>query len=293
MFNFKKGKKLSNDTENVASADNFLTNPERESGDEELDTTLSIPEEWNFPSEDQYVFAFHNSESPKLKKNQISLYGTELTKENDYLTAHGLVRSTVEQAIQFGETTILLLDANQQPIARKVFNLSKLGTLPPNSARPWQFTFGPNDMLLNVDETINGWTLAFELKREHQLDLDESWEKSIAEETKASLEKIVKNAPTLKPGEVNFMGIQAKQQESGELSVTLLIRNGSEKNINLEQLPLGVKDANGTEIARGSFKLDNFVVKANTSKPWTFIFPSTMVTSDNMDLTKWSVYVIQ
>jgi accessory Sec system S-layer assembly protein len=294
LFNFKKGNKKDTDAENqVTHADQYLSTEGSHEDQEEIETELSIPEDWNFSSEDRYVYAFHNSESPKLKKNQLSLYGTELTQNRNGLTAHGLVRSTVEQSVQFNETTILLLDANKQPIARKAFDLSQLGILPPNSARPFQFTFGPEDMILNVDENIHDWSLAFELKSEHRLDLEESWEKSIAEETKASLETIVKNAPALKPGEVNFMGLEAKQKDTGELVVTILIRNGADKHINLEQLPLGVKDANGQEVARGSFKLENFTVKANTSKPWSFIFPQAMVQEGDHDLSRWTVYVIQ
>ncbi len=41
----------------------------------------------------------------------------------------------------------------------------------------------------------------------------------------------------------------------------------------LEQIPLIVEDASDEVIAKGGFKLDNLEVKANTSKPWTFIFP--------------------
>lgn len=77
------------------------------------------------------------------------------------------------------------------------------------------------------------------------------------------------------------------------LAVTVLIRNGSDQDITMKQISLGVKDASDEEIAQGSFKLDTFTVKSNTSKPWTFIFPSTMVIEKELDLSKWSVYVVQ
>ncbi|MGY0691399.1 accessory Sec system S-layer assembly protein [Virgibacillus sp. FSP13] len=296
MFNFSKDKKKQKQTkDDVADANDFLESESSNSESDEagIETTLSIPEGWNLTDEARYVYAFHNSQSPKLNVNQISIYGMELTKGKNGLQVTGLIRSTVTKNIQFGKTTILLLNADREPIARKEFDLSKLGTLPTNSARPWTFIFESNKIMTNSDEPIDDWSLAFELKKKHQLDLEESWEKSIAEDTKASLTKFLNNAPSLKPGEVNFMGIQAKQVENGDLAVTILIRNGADKNIQLEQIPLGIKDASNEEIARGSFKLENFTVKANTSKPWSFVFPSTMIKKEEIDLSKWQAYPIQ
>lgn len=291
MFGLSKSKK---DKKNQAvSANDYLkSNPETES-DELLETELSVPEDWRMSNEDRYVYAFHNSQSPKLKVNQISIYGMELNKTDHGYEAAGLIRNTVQQAIQFQPTVILLLGANQEVIAKKEFELDKLGAIPPNGARPWKFHFEKEDVLKEVEEPLKDWSLAFELKQEHQLDLEESWEKSIAEETKLKLQEIVANATPLKPGEVNFMGLSAKRNEKGDLAVTILIRNGADKNITLEQVPLGVKDASQEEIARGGFKLDNFTVKANTSKPWTFIFPKAMMTKEEIDLSKWQVYPIQ
>lgn len=283
-----------NKDNNVVDATPFLEQNDNPKEDALIETTLSIPDHWDMTNEDRYVFAFHNSESPKLKVNQISIYGMEITQtEQETIEVTGLIRSTVTQPIQFQPTTILLLDENKKVIAKKEFDLEQLGTLPPNSARPWTFIFSNEDIVKDVEFPISAWSLAFELKQAHQLDLEESWEKSIAEDTKKSLQEIVDNAPPLKPGEVNFMGINAKQKENNDLAVTILIRNGSDKNITLEQIPLGVRDANKKEIAKGSFKLDNFIVKANTSKPWTFIFPSSMVTDEEFDLSKWEAYPIQ
>ncbi|SFD86627.1 accessory Sec system S-layer assembly protein [Lentibacillus persicus] len=293
MFNFTKGKKKTE--EKAAQAEDILQeNEDLEAADDTtLETVLSIPENWKLTEEERYVYAFHNTQSPNLQANQISIYGMELLKTKKALDVTGLIRSTVTKSIKFGETAVLLLDGNREPVARRTFDLSKLESIPANSARPWTFKFLHDDIFGDIDNLGNDWSLAFELKKSHQLDLEKSWEKSIAEQTRASLEKIVKDAPALKPGEVNFMGIQAKKQENGDLAVTVLVRNGAEKNIQLEQIPLGLKDASGDEIARGSFKMDDFTVKANTSKPWTFIFPASMLTKNQINLTKWTTYPIQ
>ncbi|MFZ3578968.1 accessory Sec system S-layer assembly protein [Virgibacillus sp. DJP39] len=292
MFGSKRQKKA--EKESSVNAEEIIGSEDANQGEAMIDTELSLLPNWNIPNEEKYVYAYHNSESPKLKVNQISLYPIEINKQkNNSLVATALIKNTLKKSIHFEKTTILLLGESKQVIAKKEFDLKQLGTLPPTSARPWRFLFSPNDISSGVDTDLNAWSLAFEIKRKHQLDLAESWEKSIAENTKSSLQKIVESAAPLKPGEVNFMGLEAKQKENKDLVVTILIRNGAEKNITLEQAPFGLKDASGEEIAKGSFKLEDFTVKANTSKPWTFIFPASVITKEEIDLSKWQVYPIQ
>ena len=114
------------------------------------------------------------------------------------------------------------------------------------------------------------------------------------DKSKKVLKKIVAEAPALKENEVNLMGVKAEYNNQGDLAVTILIRNGNEdKNITLEQLPLKLIDASETEIVRGVFKLEDLTVKANTSKPWTFIFPKATIKKDHPDFSRWKVIAIQ
>lgn len=287
-FSNKNKQDESVDAEIVLKSEN-----EPDSGDKNIETHLSIPDNWKMPSEERYIYAFHNNGSPKLKQNQVSIYGMELLEKDNKLTITGLIRNTVPKEIKFGSTVILLLNEMDQIVARKTFDLSRLGAIPQNGARPWEFTFLNEELVDNAEISKNNWKLAFELKKKHQLDLEESWEQSIAEDTKTGLERIVANAKPLKPGEFNFMGVDAKQNNAGNLVVTVLIRNGSSKNIQLEQVPLAIKDATDEEVARGGFKMDDFTVKANTSKPWTFIFPAATITKDDVDLSRWKVVPIE
>ncbi|WP_067730225.1 accessory Sec system S-layer assembly protein [Oceanobacillus damuensis] len=293
MFRFSKQRK--EEKKNSLDAKDILSSKESEATDEMIETELSISPNWNISNEDRYVYTFHNNQSPKLKANQISIYGIELEKlKSNGLIATALIKNTVKKSVHFDKTTILLLDGDKDIIAKKEFDLKQLGDIPSNNARPWRFMFNENDLIAKGTEIDTAsWSLAFEIKKKHRLDLEESWEKSIAEKTKASLEEIVANAAPLKSGEVNFMGIQAEHKDNGELSVTILIRNGSDKDISLQQIPLGFKDASGEQIAKGGFKLKEFKVKANTSKPWTFVFPSENVKKENIDLSTWQVYPIQ
>lgn len=253
-----------------------------------IKTELSIHPDWHLKPEQTYVFKFHNNSCPALYPNQLSLYGIDLEKEeeSENVKVTAFIRSTIEKGITLGQTTLLLLGQDGVVIGKKTFDLSEAGEIPPRSSRPWQFEFEPKD-LSTQELPFSNWKLAFELKKPHQLDLAESWKQSLADADKEKLEQLVSTLKAPKPGEINFMGLQAQIAEDGQLHVTLLIRNGSEKTVNVENLPLQIQDARGDVVAKGGFTLKELEIKANTSKPWTFIFPKELLLKEEIDLSQW------
>ncbi|MDQ0298184.1 accessory Sec system S-layer assembly protein [Salibacterium salarium] len=295
----KKGNgkpKMEGNESTVSSEDLLNESADTASSEKQIDTDLSVHPEWTISKEDQYSFQFLNMECPPLKPNQISLSGISLQHEEAgqyQITA--FIRSSLNKTIKLHETTLVLLDSSDNVIGRKTMDLEEAGDIPPRSSRPWNFHFTDQD-LFTKDIPEEGWKLAFQLKpssRKHSLDLQNSWEQSLAEKDKNQLQEMVEKLDPPKSGEVNFMGLKAVHKEEGDLHVTLLVRNGSAKSINLEQIPLQVEDANGEVIAKGGFTLKDFGVKANTSKPWTFIFPKEMVTDGDLDLSSWKAYPVQ
>lgn len=304
MLSFFKRKKTTDEeikstgSENAVSAKDLLNldGAETEGNpDEEVYTELSLHPDWNIPQEQEYVFRFLNNELPPLNRDEVSLSGIEIEKNAKQVVCSAFVRSSINQAIELGTTTLLLIGENEI-LGRKEFDLTQLGHLPACSSRPFQFVFEQKDLykpIAVIDTEV--WGLAFELQsenRNHTLDLAESWEKSLADEDKERLRNMVESIAPPKPGELQFVGIQSKFMDNGKLQVSILIQNGSQQNIKLQQLPLVVEDASGEIVAQGGFVLEDLEIKPNTSKPWNFVFPTSLLTKDpsEIDLTTWRAY---
>lgn len=262
---------------------------------EEVDTPLSLAEDWDISQEQLYVFQFLSNDLEPLKQNQLSISGIDLEQDEQGNTVvKAFVRQTLDEAIELGEVELLLLDEKGELIASQRFDLSELGTLPARTARPWVFVFNKENV--EVDEVPEeNWTIAFNVESmmPHRLDLDEAWEKALSQEQKDSLAKVIEGLPQLQPKEVNIIGFQITEQEDHSLAVSLFVRNGHTKRINIEQMPLEILDANQKVVAKGSFDLAPLSVKANTSKPWTFIFPQEMVDLQGADLSRWVAKIPQ
>lgn len=254
-------------------------------------TTLVLHDSLEISKAETYVLKFRHQQLPPLKPNQISISSIRLTRFEEDAIVDAFIRNTVDKPVQFEMVDLLLVDENNQALAKKTFDLSEMGEIPALSCMPWRFFFEDDDIVAEIPD--EGWKIAFELKRqatEHTLDLAPSWDEQLSKEQREHLEQVVAGLPKLKEDEVNFMGLEAVLQEAGTLAVTVLIRNGSTKSIKIEQLPLVVEDADGDQVCQGGFALQDFEVKANTTKPWTFIFPEPLVVKKNPNLTRWKVY---
>lgn len=294
---FKKEDKIGK--ENTIDSKDLLGNVPADSQNvnREVVTKLSFHPDWNVPQEQKYIFNFLANELEPLKPNQLSL--SSISIEEDARLGKWLVRaffrSSLTEAIELGEIELFIMDKNDELIASKKFDFKALGTIPAESARPWVFEF-EKSTLKTEEIPEDGWKIAFNLVslRGHQLELDPTWEEQLPAEQKEELAKIVKTLPELGETEVNFTGLQAKLANDGSLNVSIFIRNGHNKAINLEQLPLEIIDARGQQIAKGSFKMEPILtVQPNSTKPWTFIFPPTLVNPKGADLSRWTARVTQ
>ncbi|WP_372459254.1 accessory Sec system S-layer assembly protein [Alkalihalobacillus deserti] len=275
--------------ENTILSSDLLEEETPPSGKKEVETTLSLHPSWNISKEDLYVYQFLHQDLPPLQSNQLSLHGISIEGTSDSFKVTAFVRNGLQKAVRLKDAKLALIGRDDQTLAEKIFKLGELGQIPAASSRPWLFEFKTEDMILS-DVPDEGWKLAFSLSpsdQKHALDLDEKWEKALTVASKQQLQEKVEKLPPLQPGEVNFLGLQAKFDRNGLLHVTMLIRNGHDKALTLKQLSLQVEDAANDVVAKGGFKLDPLVIKANTSKPWTFIFTKDLLKKDKPDLSKW------
>lgn len=291
---FKKAEKTGKDSS--IDSNELIEGVAASTETDEIDTTLSLHPEWNIPQEQDYVFRFLANELEPLKPNQISLSGIDIDVEpaNGSWLVKAFFRSSLDQQISVGEIELLLLDEEGNTLASDQFDLKELGDIPARSARPWVFVFTKENVFAEK-LPVENWKLAFNVQSmvPHKLELEQAWEEGLTTEQKEGLGKVVESLPKLKPREVNISGFQVKKEEDGSIATSIFIRNGHSKQINIEQLPLELIDATGELVARGSFKLDNLSVKANTSKPWTFIYPKELIQKEEPDLSRWTVRVPQ
>ncbi|MFJ7932780.1 accessory Sec system S-layer assembly protein [Sporosarcina sp. NPDC096371] len=291
---FKQAQKTG--SESTIGSEEIIDGVNTSTSTDAVETTLSLHPEWDVPQEQDYVFRFLSNELEPLKPNQISLSGIDIDVEpaDGSWLVKAFFRSSLDQQISVGSVELMLINEEGETLASDEFNLNELGDIPARSARPWVFVFTKDNIFAEQPPTEN-WKLAFNVQSmvPHKLELEPAWEESLSNEQKEGLSTVVEGLPKLKPREVNISGFQVKQQDDGSIATSIFIRNGHSKQINIEKLPLELIDATGELVASGSFELAPLSVKANTTKPWTFIFPQELIKKEEPDLSRWTVRVPQ
>lgn len=283
-----------NGKEAVISSSEMTESSNKHSSVEEVTPILSISPQWEISKEQEYVLKFLSNDLPALQEDQLSLAGINI--EADPYTGdwnvQAFFRSSLNRPITMEKAELVLLGPKKETIASQEFDLSELGTIPPLANRPWIFTFH-KDAIQITEMPAADWSLAFNVQSlvPHALDLDSTWEKALTAKKKSVLRNLVNTLPKLNSQELNLTGFQTSFSEEGNLAVSVFIRNGYSKQIELENLPLEILDANGHSIVKGSFKLAPLTIKANTTKPWTFIFPKETLQITNPDLSRWTARI--
>lgn len=256
-------------------------------------TSLSLHETWEakLSQQEKYALSFVAQELPPLAKGNISLAGTHLVPHEEGIEVTAFIRNSSDSPVLLENMTLVVLFGDQQLFTRQSFDLSVIGEIPAHAARPWSFVF-TREHFLQVNVLLDNWKVAFELAQKkmvlpQQLELEESWIKALSDQQKQAFIHLAKQLPALKEGEINVQSVQLRKQEDGALHAILLFRNGSNKPLSVDKLPLVVHDAADDIVAQGMFELNGFTVNPSTSKPWLFIFPPESVVKQDADLSRW------
>ncbi|MCK6259294.1 SLAP domain-containing protein [Fictibacillus sp. KIGAM418] len=101
---------------------------------------------------------------------------------------------------------------------------------------------------------------------------ENSWDKAVADQDRETIEKVFQE--TCIPGEqeTSFSMIRTALNYKGELLVTGVLHNYKQDRFTVEKKQLTYKEE-GRTIAESVFTIPQIVLEAETSMPWTFIFP--------------------
>ncbi len=166
-----------------------------------------------------------------------------------------------------------------------------MGNIPSYCARPWTLYFDKENVFVNKIP-VNDWKLVFDnsLKALRNLTVDiENLPEGIDAESKKVYTDFLEGLPALKEGEVSFSKFSIGINEHGYLLVTIVIRNGCNKGINIEKLPMTIKDQEGNFVASEVFKLEDLKVSPMKAKVCNFAFPLQIKEKAVIPLDSWQI----
>jgi SLAP domain-containing protein len=153
------------------------------------------------------------------------------------------------------------------------------------------FVYVNSSLPIEEDQQIlSGDWKAYQRSKEypHTLVLHETWERAVSDKDRELFHELFYDASSPKVDYITFLAVRAGINYEGNLFATVLIQNGKKKDVIMDNIPLVFEDAHSM-VAEYRFAIKDVVVNANTSTPWTFIFPKETIKKDNIDLSSWTL----
>jgi SLAP domain-containing protein len=232
------------------------------------------------------------AELPTLEEGQVSINGTYTFDMGDKIEVSVYLRNGLSKQINFDKVPLVIVNKNGDVLAKQVMDMGDFGILPPFSARPYKVYFDKANLLV---DTISNDDFKIQFEKSIsaintvKVELEDMPE-NMDYELKSSFTKFLAKLPLIKAGDVNIEVFKTLRGMDNTISIVFMIRNGCDKNVKLERLPIIIKDEQGEVVAKGVFDIDNVSVNPHKAKVYDFTITEEYIVNKDFDISSCKVY---
>lgn len=258
-----------------------------------VDTKLSIHPEIedrlsNFQKE---CLTDEISALPPIKEGDVNVSTDYIFDMGDSYEASIFIRNGLVKDINLENVPFMIVDSEGKVLASKIFDLREVGDIPAGTVRPWKIYFSKNEVSLEAQD-LRELKIVFDtrIKAEATVKVEyENLPEQVSVKNKEKYTKFLESLPLLRKGQVSISTYDVYKMREGGIAVTIVIRNGSNKTINVEKLPVTIIDAEGEMTASGMFYLKDVSISPYKAKIYNFNFEENEINKADADLSEWKV----
>lgn len=260
--------------------------PNNDKHENDLKLSLSEREELT-ASEVQKKSLTEELESfPPVNDGDVNVAGIYEFDMGDYIEVKVFIRNGLNDPINFETVPFILTNSKDELLAYQVFNLKDLGTIPPKSARPYKLNFDKKN--LKVDKiSPDDWKIGFDTNLQAKTYADIEFEgipEGMSEENKFVLDTFLRTLPRIERGQVSFSKFNLALTAEGEFDISIVIRNGVNKDVSIDKMPVKLKDQEGNIVFAAEFQFKDFKVSANKARLINLKAQSNITSNGTIDL---------
>lgn len=223
--------------------DNKKINNSKKEKKEDIKFDLSLtPIEETTASKVQKEYLQEEIDSlPPVKMGYINIHGIYAYDQGDKIEVNAYIRNAVDKVVNMDEVNLKIINSKNKILASQMFNMREMGSIPSYSARPWKIYFDKENVFV-PEISLDDWQVVFgtemEIEKTVRVELENFPENGL----KKDYEVFIDNLPSIKAGAVSVALYEMKKRENGDLSVTVAIRNATDKKLTMNKLPVTVGD---------------------------------------------------
>lgn len=231
------------------------------------------------------------NELPPIKEGQLNISGIYAYDSGEKLEVKAYIRNGYSKEISLDNIPLVIYNSKNEMLAYQIFNLKRLGAIPPKGARPVKVYFEKKNVYVE-NIPMDDWIIGFDtdIKASQRVKVDyEKLPRNIEVEDKLVFDNFLKGLPDINQGEFIISTFSIGIQKDGTIIVAVVMRNGNNKAIGLNEIPISLIDANGNVVKSNLFKLENFEVGPLKARIFNFAFPTNLKLEKDVALDDWKV----
>lgn len=232
-----------------------------------------------------------NEVIPKIEDGQVNITGVYIFDEGDKFEAKIYIVNGLSKTINLDKVPLCIVNSKGEQLGYEIFDLNEMGDIPPHSARPWKIYFDKKNVTVN-EIPQDDWKIVFDnrIKAVSYANIElEAIPKNLDAKEIATFKEFMTTLPKLEQGEVSISVFTMTQYQNDDLLITLIARNGVNKGIKLEKLPITIETSDGRIVVKGAFELENFEISASKARIISLIFKKELLLEEEFDLSSCKV----
>ncbi|WP_391207642.1 SLAP domain-containing protein [Psychrobacillus sp. L4] len=260
-------------------------------------TEISFSDDWEIPAQEKYIFQYFHQQLEDLVANQLHIHGVKLYKVEAGIIATAIIRHSLPKKLRLDQVVLIVRDKEGRELAKKQFEMELFGELEACTARPWNFLFEMEDLLVPYEEITNemDFDIVFEYYEKvvtnFELYLDENWLNGLSEDQQEYVKSLVASLEPLKENELSIVGFHFHEMEN-VVQVYIIIRNSYADTLTIENLPIQLFDAAGDIVCKLGFPIGQFEIESKQARPINLSFPKEVFLKENPDFSSWMIEMI-
>ncbi|KYH34723.1 hypothetical protein CLTEP_13200 [Clostridium tepidiprofundi DSM 19306] len=232
------------------------------------------------------------SNLPPLKIGEVSINGVYTYDMGDKLEVSVYVRNGFSKQISLDIMPLVITNKKGDVLAKQTIDMKELGIIPSMGGRPYKVYFDKKNVFVEKIQE-DDWNIKFEkeIKALKTVNVElEELPKNLSFEMREYIMNHIKSLSLVKKGDVSLSTITFSKKRNGSISIVLMVRNGTDKKIKIEKLPISIKDNENNFVGGGLFEIDNIEVNPGKAKVYDFVLKPEKIVNKDADLSKCKVY---
>lgn len=228
---------------------------------------------------------------PKIEDGQVNITSEYFAYFEGKIETKVFIRNMLPKKINFDDVYLGIKDENGSIIKEQKFNLAYLGDIPPCSVKVTKIFFEVDGINLD-DIKFENLKICFssQVKAFKSIDTEfQALPEGFTYEQIAVCNKYLKNLNKIEVNTITLSAVDLLANDDGNIIITIIARNGYDKEIKLEEIPISVFDKNDSKIASVRFKTDDLGILPKKARLFNLIINKENIIQENYDLSKWKI----